>query len=126
MKVLLGVDFSRDSKKAIRFLSEIRFPVRSELSLFHVAGGQEVFSLPRAMLGDLGKLRDKTLARAKRNLEKIQEKFVNNRLTTRVVVKEGNPGKEILSFFDKKGIDLARSGDTREFRAQAILARERQ
>ena len=107
MKVLLGVDFSRDSKKAFRFLSEIQFSASSELFLFHVAGGQEVFSLSRAMLGDLRKLRDKTLVRAKRNLEKIREKFLKSRLTTQVVVKEGNPGKEILSFFDKKGIDLA-------------------
>ena len=107
MNVLLGVDFSRDSKKAIRFLSEIQFSARSELFLFHVASGQEVFSLSRAMLGDLGKLREKTLVRVHRNLEKIREKFVDSRLTTQVVVKEGNPGKEILSFFDKKGIDLA-------------------
>ena len=107
MKVLLGVDFSRDSKKAIRFLSEIRFSARSELFLFHVASGQEVFSLSRAMLGDLGKLREKTLLRVHRNLEKIGEQFVDRRLKTQVVVKERNPGKEILSFLEKKEIDLA-------------------
>ena len=109
MKILLGVDFSRDSKKAIRFLSEIQFPARSELFLFHVISNHEelkVFSLSRAILGDLGKLREKTLARVHRNLEKIGEQFVDRRLKTQIVVKEGNPGKEILSFLEKKGIDL--------------------
>ena len=107
MKVLLGIDFSRDSKNANGFLSKIRFSPRSKLFLFHAASTEEVFSLPRAMLGDLGKLRENALRKAHQSLEKIREQFSDSGLATQVVIKEKNPGKEILSFLERNGIDLA-------------------
>lgn len=110
MKISLCVDFSRDSRTAFRFLSGIRFPVNSELFLFHVTSGDEelqALSYSHDMLEDVSKLREKTLARVHRHLGKLEEKIVDGRLKTHVVVKEGNPGKEILSFLEKKEVDLA-------------------
>ena len=109
MKILLGVDFSSDSKGAIRFVSGIRFPSNSELFLVHVTSGFEALQIGHSLEIEEGliTLYNKTIDRSRKNLEKIREKFVDPRLEVHVDVKEGNAGNEILSLLKKESIDLA-------------------
>jgi len=109
MKVLLGVDFSRDSKTAIRFLSGIRFPANSELFLMHVNSGYESRQIEDSLeVGEsLDILHKKVIDRSRRNLEKIRGKLVGSRLDVHTMIKEGNAGKEILSVLEQKHIGLA-------------------
>ncbi|GJL61660.1 MAG: universal stress protein [Nitrospirales bacterium] len=109
MKILLGVDFSRDSKTAIRFLSGIQFPANSELFLVHVKSGYEALQIghSREVEKSLNTLYKKAIDRSRRNLEQIKDKLGNARLDVRTMMKEGNAGKEILSVLDQEHIDLA-------------------
>lgn len=109
MKIVLGVDFSRDSKTAIRFLSGIRFPANSELFLVHVDSGYEALQIGHSLQVEesLDTLHSKAIDRSRRNLEKIRDKLVDLRLDVQALIKEGNAGKEILSFLEQEHIDLA-------------------
>ena len=109
MRILLGVDFSRDSKAAIRFVSGFRFPPGSELFLLHVMGSYEELAMLHAYELEEGirTLREKGLTRVKKNLNKLSEIVFDSRLKVHTLIKEGNSGKEILSILDQQHIDLA-------------------
>ncbi|WP_454062022.1 hypothetical protein [Candidatus Nitrospira salsa] len=89
MKILLGVDFSRDSKTAIRFLSGIQFPVNSELFLVHVKGGYKALQIghSREVEKSLNTLYKKAIDQSRRNLEQIKGKLGNARLDVRTMMK---------------------------------------
>ncbi len=109
MKIMLGVDFSRDSKAAIRFLSGIHFPANSELFLLHVSSGYEELAALHAyeLEEGLRTLRQKSLIRVQRNLDKLAGKLLGSGLKIHTLVKEGNSGKEILSLLEQKQMNLA-------------------
>ena len=109
MKIMLGNDFSRDAKTAIRFLSKLRFPPDSELFLLHVTAGYDELAMLHVYEVDEGlrTLRQKNKTRIQRNLDKLAGKFVDPVLTIHPVVQEGNAGKEILSLLVREQIDLA-------------------
>ncbi|MDT7041153.1 universal stress protein [Candidatus Nitronereus thalassa] len=110
MKILWSVDFSRDSKAAIRCLSGVDFPKGSEGLLLHVISKNE--ELRR--LGhisdfaiNLSQLQQKTIERVHRNLKKLADRFLPSTLSRSILVREGNPGKEILTVLNKEHLDLA-------------------
>jgi nucleotide-binding universal stress UspA family protein len=110
MKILWSIDFSRDSKAAIRFMSGIDFPKGSEGLLLHVITKNE--ELKRLAHGSdftkqLNQLRKNTVEHAHRKLKKIADKFMPSTLTPHVLIKEGNPGAEVLSVLKKEQVDLA-------------------
>ena len=110
MKILWSVDFSRDSKAAIRFLSGIGFPKDSECLLLHVVTkNEELKSFAHAsdLTEQLSQLRKNTIEHIHRNLKKLADQFFPTKLTHTVFIKEGNPGEEILSVLNKEDVDLA-------------------
>ncbi len=110
MKILWSVDFSRDSKAAIRFLSDIDFPKGSEGLLLHVITKNEElrkFAHASDLTNLLGQLRKNAIERVQRNLKKLADQFFPAKLQQTVLVKEGSPGEEILSVIHKKQVDLA-------------------
>jgi len=109
MKILWSVDFSRDSKAALRFLSGIDFPKGSEGLLLHVTTKkEELKKLGHAsdLTEQLSQLQKKTIEHAQRHLNKLAEKFLPTALHPTVLVEEGNPGEKILSVLHKEQIDL--------------------
>lgn len=110
MKILLGVDFSRDAEAAVRFLSGLRFPTGSELVLSHIVKGtselKELSHVKNVEEG-LRRIRQHAHERATNHLHRLQEKFIDPALTTQIIVKEGNPGEELLFLAAQKHIDLA-------------------
>jgi nucleotide-binding universal stress UspA family protein len=110
MKILWSVDFSRDSKAAIRFLSGIEFPKGSEGLLLHVITKTEElkkFAHTSDLTNELGKIRAKVNERVHRNLRKLADQFLPTKLARTILVKEGSPGEEILSVLKKEQVDLA-------------------
>jgi len=110
MKILLGVDFSHDSKAAVRFLSAIRFPVRSDLFLIHsLKGFKELESISHSadLEEGLRTMQKRKIAQAETSLRRLGERFLDPRLTCHYVVREGNPGEEILTVLEKEQINLA-------------------
>lgn len=110
MKILWSVDFSRDSKAAIRFSSNIGFPKESEGLLLHVITmKEELKRLGRAsdLTAQLNQLQRHTIERVHHNLQQLAERFLPSPPTYTVLVKEGNPGEEILSVLNKESVDLA-------------------
>jgi nucleotide-binding universal stress UspA family protein len=110
MKILLAIDFSRDSKSAIRFLSGLQFPSGSEISLVHIIKGtKELKHLGYSMNleTDLRRIRQKSQKRAIQHLQRLKEKFIDHNRKVHVVVKEGNPGEEMLSLLEKSDMHLA-------------------
>ncbi|MCA9471870.1 MAG: universal stress protein [Nitrospirales bacterium] len=109
MKILLGVDFSRDSKAAIRFLSTLRFPAKSELFFVHVIRAYHEFAMLHAheLEDGISVLQQKHYVRAQRHLTKLAEQFVDPALQVQTVVQEGNPGREILALLEQEQCHLA-------------------
>ena len=110
MKILLGLDFAPDSKKAIRFLSGLKFPLHSEMSLVHIIKGNKELKhlgLTKDLESELRRIRPKSQKRAIQHLRRLEEKFIDHDLKIHVVVKEGNPGEEILSLLETSNMDLA-------------------
>ncbi len=109
MKVLLGVDFSSDSKAAIRLLSSIGFPPSSDLSLIHVISGYDALRVSHSyeLEENLRALQEEARDRAYKNLNRLAVKFIDPCLTFHSEIKDGNVGKAILSFLEQKRIDLA-------------------
>lgn len=110
MNILLGVDFSRDAKAAVRFLSAIRFPARSDLFLLHVLKGLkelELISHSTNLEEGLRTMQKRKLGRMETHLRRLGEEFLDPRLKRHYVVREGNPGEEILTVLEKEQIHLA-------------------
>lgn len=110
MKILWSIDFSPDSKAAIRLLSGIGFPKGSRGILLHVVTKDEelrAFAKSTDLLEHLGVIRQKTIEHAQRNLKKLADQFLPPSLHPTVLVKEGNPAEEILTTLKKEAIDLA-------------------
>lgn len=110
MKILWSVDFSRDSKAALRFLSGIDFPKESEGLLLHVISKNEELK-KMGHVSDfttqLSQLQKNTIERVHRNLQKLAAQFLPSKLSHSILVREGNPGKEILAVLNKEQVDLA-------------------
>ena len=110
MKILWSVDFSRDSKAAIRFSSRIEYPKDSEGLLLHVVTkNEELKSFAHAsdLLEQLSQLRKNTIEHVHRHLKKLADQFLPSTLHYTILVREGNPGEEVLSVLNKEEIDLA-------------------
>ncbi len=109
MKILWSVDFSRDSKAALRFFSGIDFPKGSEGLLLHViTKNEELKKLAHTsdFTEQLSQIRKNTIKRVLRNLQKLADQFLPANLSHTVLIKEGNPGEEILSVLKKEQVDL--------------------
>ena len=110
MKILWSMDFSRDSKAALRFSSHLGFPKDSEGLLLHViTTAKELKKLGHAsdFAEQLNRLRTNMIDRARRNLQKLADQFMPATRTHRVLVREGNAGEEILSVLNSEQVDLA-------------------
>ena len=109
MKVLIGVDFSRDSKGAIRFLSGMQLPSVSDISFVHVIkGSKELQALCQSVDFEKGirTVRQQSRAHALKHLHRLQKVLTQDNLTLHSVVREGNPGEELESLSTKDGKDL--------------------
>jgi len=110
MKILWSVDFSRDSKAALRFLWGIGFPRGSEGLVIHViTKNEELQRLGHVpdLTTQLSQLQKTTIERVLRNLKKLADGFLPSKLTHKILTKEGNPGEEVLSVLKKEQVDLA-------------------
>lgn len=109
MKILWSVDFSRDSKAAIRFLSGVDFPKGSEGLLLHIITKNEElkkFTRTSDLTEELGQLQKQITEQVHRKLKKLADNFLPSKLQHTILVKEGNPGEEILSVLKKERVDL--------------------
>lgn len=104
------MDFSRDSKAALRFSSRLRFlPESANLLLHVVTSDEELRRLEHAsnLTEQFGQLRSHLIERVRRHLQKLADQFLPAQHAQKVLVREGNPGEEILSVLHSEQVDLA-------------------
>ena len=110
MKILVGVDFSRDSREAVRFVSVIQFTSGSELSIAHIIKvSKELHDLSQSVDLEEGirTVRQQSRHQATKHVHRLQNVLPQPNLKLTIDVKEGSVGEELESLLIKKRIDLA-------------------
>ena len=109
MNVLVGVDFSRHSREAVRFISGIGFPPASHIFLAHIIKvSKELGDLKHSVDVEEGlrTIRQQSREHASKHLHRLQQVLDQDHLVLHTIVREGNPGEELESLSMKNRIDL--------------------
>ncbi|MCA9420661.1 MAG: universal stress protein [Nitrospira sp.] len=111
MKVLLAVEQTRISVGAIRLLTKLTLPSRSDLILLHVnAVPQKITGLAKERILKISQqvqeVQKKVSEQARQFLSKIEKTLRRQDVVFHPQVKIGFPGEEILKTIHSKGIDL--------------------
>ena len=106
-KILVPTDFSEPSGKALAYGQTLARQFGASLHLLHaveepLTQGWEGYSLPIV----LPTLREQAMAEAGRRLEEAVPKAERDRNATELVVRLGDPSREIVRFAKERGIDL--------------------
>ena len=95
-RILVPLDFSYCSKKALQYAVPLAKQFKAELTLIHVAQ-----SYP--MAAELGDLEQQDVREAERELKKIQSRI---HVQAKIVVRTGTPHKEIVGAAKELEIDV--------------------
>ena len=112
MRVLLAMDFSKDAKGAARFLSTLRLPRASRVTLLHVEEHADSVLARISGMGriDLSRAVQLVMRERKRRtllmLERMGQRFRQLGLTVDKVFAQGAPAEEILRAAERHRADL--------------------
>ena len=111
MKVLLALEQTRISVGAIRILTKVTLPSRSDLFLLHVHPiPQKVTGLAKERILKISQqvqeIQKEVLEQARQFLGKVEKTLRRQGVLSHSMVKNGFPGEEILKTIRTKGIDL--------------------
>ena len=119
MKVLLALEQTRISEGAIRILSRMTLPGGSDLFLLYVNPlSQQIMGLAKKRDAKISQqvqdVQKNVLEQARQFLDKVENRFNQQKVNCISMVKNGFPGEEILKVIHARDIDLVVLG-TRGF-----------
>ena len=112
-KILYPTDFSEPSKKAIRYVKKLREGGTKEIVILHVIDEHELVMMIEGC-GWLGKdpaecldeIEKKHREMAEKELNKIKEKLMNEKVKVKTQIEKGTPFKKIVEIAEREKVSL--------------------